>query len=144
MHKIILFLFIFLGCSSKYQIKNDVRFNYHKRLFQEYSVRYGNHFISVKDMSIQFGDMPNKHTVGYCQTTSPRHIVIDREYWERCPTNEKETLILHELGHCVLDRDHTEKPQKGTCPDSIMNPSNIPSECYEILKTKYLKELFNE
>ena len=83
-----------------------------------------------------------------------KHIQVDPTYWNDEITSEEQKigLIFHEIGHCFLDRPHTEDkmfytPQgfsfKVKIPSSIMYPYNFYSSFYEPLKSYYYTELIN-
>ena len=83
---------------------------------------------------------------GQCATYNDgaREIRIDRAYWSRASLTEKEMLVFHELGHCVLGRGHhNDSDTRGFCV-SIMN-SGI-GECVSRYNRNnrelYLDELF--
>jgi hypothetical protein len=97
------------------------------------------------DIPVAFGDLSDREpengdqVIGLCYFT-PRHIVIDKSWWTKAPAWGKESLIFHELGHCVLDRDH----RSGECagrPCSIMRPI-VVLEPYKKRRKEYLDELF--
>ncbi len=80
--------------------------------------------------------------VGLCSiksNQSPR-ITIDRTYWEGATDVAKENLAFHELGHCILKRDHNDRKDQGV-PVSLMFPNLIPFY-YEKDKQPYINELF--
>jgi hypothetical protein len=69
------------------------------------------------------------NTVGLCYSYSDgsREIELDVDYWTRANDSMKEELVMHELGHCVLNRDHKEtivfSPKENeNIPVSIMFP----------------------
>jgi hypothetical protein len=81
--------------------------------------------------------------VGMCDPYIPvRTVVFDKETWPTYSDSEKEELVFHELGHCVLDRDHDSTKIDGM-PMSIMYPyDSIPA--YPIFRDAYIKELFTK
>lgn len=46
-------------------------------------------------------------TIGTCYTQKD-HIAVDKEWWGAAPSHCREMLIYHEMGHCVLDLDHSD------------------------------------
>lgn len=82
---------------------------------------------------------PNRIVVGQCfQYSNGYEIVIKREFWDLVSETARTLLIFHELGHCVLNRQHEERRP------SIMMPVNLPADAtYEANKVYYLKELFH-
>lgn len=70
-------------------------------------------------------------------------IEVDPNYWVKVNEWNRETLILHELGHCILNRGHnTVTPYKDRQFKSVMYPVNIVGD-YFAHKAAYLDELFN-
>jgi len=83
---------------------------------------------------------------GQCATTSStgvRTVRVDSEYWEIASAAEREFLIFHELGHCVLERGHLDtRDQDGNCI-SIMHSGTSPCRFrYVEERETYLEELF--
>lgn len=84
--------------------------------------------------------------IGRCLTyeDGTKTINIDKVYWSGSSEIEKEFLIYHELGHCLLERSHTNiKNQRGVC-ESIMNSGeNLCTINYNSsTRKRYLDELF--
>ena len=75
--------------------------------------------------------------VGVCKITPfiKREINIDPEYWYSINPAERQILFYHEMGHCDLNRDHSE-------PYSIMEPSLFGTFRFLNNKEYYLKEFF--
>lgn len=48
----------------------------------------------------------------------------------------REEIIFHELGHCVLNREHTAHK------DSVMYPYHLGASRYQLSYSKYISELF--
>ena len=123
-----------------------------------------------KGMDVQFGDLPG-YAVGMCYITPFfRKVLIDRTWWRKNTSQmEREELIFHEFGHCVLFRPHTiptassgffgwvertlfklgifEKQEgylEDGCPSSYMHPVVIREYCISQHYEHYLKELFNK
>lgn len=69
-------------------------------------------------------------------------IQVDPEYWKSASEAEKEMTILHELGHCILGRDHVEGETAGV-PHSLMHPNSFSTFTYRIIRKEYIKELMN-
>ncbi len=97
-------------------------------------------------------DIEDENVAGLCNYATNRlghivenHVTIDLEFWNRFNDNVKEMIVFHELGHCVLGRDHKEgQLQDGRCL-SIMRSGLEP--CRDIYnsatKDYYIDELFN-
>lgn len=91
---------------------------------------------------------------GLCYTGSST-VIVDPTWWANQQDDLlKQSLIFHELGHCVLGRVHTSAtvaapgswtPTAGTDTAyvSIMNPYSYVNDLYyDQNETAYLKELF--
>lgn len=84
---------------------------------------------------------------GYRQKT----IKVDPTYWlkEEISDQEKMGIIYHELGHCLLFRDHVEStfdyaldPHRVIkAPSSLMYPYSFYSKTFEPLRQYYVEEL---
>lgn len=89
--------------------------------------------------------LPNSVT-GQCKTYSDgrKEVVVSSAFWAQATFYEKEFLVFHELGHCILDRVHTESTNdRGQC-NSIMHSGQ--GTCRNIYgagtRRAYLDELF--
>ena len=81
---------------------------------------------------------------GQCQHLSndSERVVIDRTYWGQSSSMEREFIVFHELGHCILNRSHLDtKSQQGACT-SIMHSSSF--SCRNTYNTNTRKELLDE
>jgi hypothetical protein len=75
-----------------------------------------------------------------------RDIEVSEKHWSGMSPSLKEALILHELGHCVLNRGHIKWEDKinapyNNCPNSVMDPNSVPDWCYEQNRRHYLEEI---
>lgn len=81
----------------------------------------------------------------YVYTTGYKEIIIDPDFWFNTIQSEKEELLFHELGHCVLNKEHDETILKAAyfyIPKSIMYPYVFGSQ-YTKFEQYYLDELKN-
>lgn len=98
----------------------------------------------IENLSIVFND-GSEDVVGQCVTFTDGHteVRIDEETWSRYTATQREILVFHELGHCLLGREHNNEKQAGKCV-SIMRES--ASTCIisfdESEREDYLNELF--
>ena len=116
-------------------------------MFQEEALTRG-HNISIMDSSliaVLSTDLPN-NIIGQCQhnTTKPNEIKISKRTWQNFTAIQREYVVFHELGHCILHRSHTDVAySNGNCK-SIME-SGL-GECRNIYSSSnrslYLNELF--
>jgi len=181
MRKIIIFTFIAMtiatSCASPSKLSKE---DLNQEGVDKEFVPYVKQFINISEgavtkeefegMDIQFGDLPGS-AVGMCYITPFfKKVLIDRRWWKKNKFQmEREELMFHEFGHCVLFRPHTTptdssgffgwvertlfklgifKKQDGYledgCPSSYMHPVVIRESCISQHYGYYLKELFND
>jgi hypothetical protein len=102
--------------------------------------------VAVDDVIIKFGAVKNKRESGLCLISgdqTPR-ITINKANWDKMDEPEREALIFHELGHCVLRREHRESYTDQGIPESLMNPYTIEGRVYTYNESYYVKELFSK
>ena len=74
----------------------------------------------------------------------PNRVAVDQEAWSTASQSIRELIVFHELGHCVLNREHLDDEQDGVCV-SIMTSSLDGCEISledEAVREEYLDELF--
>jgi hypothetical protein len=82
-------------------------------------------------------------TVGLCYFDYAwRQVTIKESYWQSIGEFQRQILVFHELGHCLLNREHDEKKFDESCPGSLMNHEVVSSSCSD-LKQVYFNELFH-
>ena len=84
---------------------------------------------------------------GRCLTygQGSHEILIDEEYWTNNNELNREFIIFHELGHCLLGRGHLDLSfANGTCV-SVMNSgqSVCKKNFNRLTRSMYLDELFS-
>ncbi len=77
---------------------------------------YEEHF----NFTIRFGETHDSGVAASCETPG-RIITINPEIWASRGELEKEWIVFHELGHCILGRKHK-------------NEESTTSECYSYMK----------
>lgn len=140
-----IFIFLLAGCSHGFQVKELSIKGFEKEFnkFVEYSDQYENPH-HPDNLIIVFGDLPSdKH--GHCQVvediSDANIITINKTSWDSFNSDEREMLILHEMGHCVLYRGHRDG-EISSKPLSIMNTYMFNPWYYTVNKDYYLNELF--
>lgn len=116
---------VVIGCG--HPDRDVTGFEENVAVFESY---YGHHI----DTSIAF-DSSLPHEVGARCYSGENRIGVNEYAWNHSPQGMHEEMILHELGHCVLNRDHTTE-------DSIMRASGIPGSAFLSKHDFYLEELF--
>lgn len=79
-------------------------------------------------------------------------ITVNPTFWQAWATSsrssEMEQLLYHEMGHCLLNRNHndatvTTADNHSQIPISIMNSYHLSPSLYEINYAYYINELYN-
>ena len=90
--------------------------------FEEEALRRGyNIDLNLLEVTGLILTIPQQGVAGTC--TYGAHINevnIDVSYWNNSNVLRREYVVFHELGHCVLHRDHLEDADNGNCL-SLMN-----------------------
>ena len=121
---------------------------YVSRFFEEARARGRQLYLSDVDLVIEKTDLADPGINGTCFTRSHR-VAIDGQYWDQAEEEEKEWLMFHELGHCVLGREHrNDKTPSGECLSILRGDENgftCSANLYSALwRGYYLNELFSE
>lgn len=127
--------------SYKLQIPQEVM--PHIVQFEYEALMHGKN-IRITDLVVEFkpelGD-----AIGLCyygnETYTPK-IELARWWWNFSSYEEREVLIFHELGHCILERKHNYDTDDLGNPKSIMFPFILSQYIYETNKLNLLQELF--
>jgi hypothetical protein len=104
-------------------------------------IEIGNHVSSARIEPIE-----DIGVAGICSFSdfTPNQIRIDKEIWDQSSPSFREYVVFHELGHCVLDREHLDDTLPGGICKSLMNSNTSP--CYTQynagLRTAFIDELF--
>lgn len=91
-------------------------------------------------------ELGNNSLAGICRQVPGENdrVAIDIGTWNSASFAFRETIVFHELGHCILDRDHLDAQTDGIC-NSIMHSGltgcEIPLDD-PVLREQYLDELF--
>lgn len=104
--------------------------------------------LTIKNLIARFGytKYDGDDVIGLCSKSkySPV-VVIDREYWDRVGTVDREILFFHELGHCILKLPHDNSMvdfDRYQGPASVMNEYMFDSWIYVTNRHYYMNELF--
>lgn len=95
--------------------------------------------ISIKNLIVNVVALDNTK-LGQCTPGSIPLIELNELYWNNGPYNrsqDRELLMFHELGHCILGRSHSKDTS------SIMYPTFIGGDNYINNYNHYISELFN-
>lgn len=80
----------------------------------------------------------NPYTIGYCSVSAYRRIAFSGDFWLAVPDTYKEIVMLHEMGHCALNLEHTEPGV-----NNLMTPRLGDVIDYEQNKAWFIDKLFN-
>lgn len=99
---------------------------------------------SRRDIAISFDENMDMDFVGLCHWgETPRRITINKYWWDGYEDDDRELLIFHELGHCVLNRSHNNDLSTWGRPVSIMeNMGELWGWEYKYNYNSYIEELF--
>jgi hypothetical protein len=114
------------------------------KYFNDAAVQYGV-TPNYKNLVVGFVDtFPVNNWIGLCQRgTGPgKFVAIKKAYFQHTSIEQQYALVIHELGHCVMNRDHVEGYRDNGCPKSIMHPSDGLFGCFFRDQDYYFKELF--
>jgi len=96
------------------------------------------------DIGAYVANIEQRGTLGQCKSYSDgsKQIVIDQSFWNSASELEREYVVFHELGHCLLGRDHDDtKDSSGKCI-SIMQSGD--GGCDGIYNSQNRNSLLNE
>lgn len=108
----------------------------HNKLFDKYIEKFKieaknrslGHIVSDLRVRIHFAEGKIDYE-GKCSPGKFKHITINEQFWNKLDTLQKEALIFHELGHCILGREHKNKTtENGECL-SLMDGKENGFEC---------------
>lgn len=103
-----------------------------------------NNKVIVDDLVVRTRDDLGGSILAQCRMYSvfTPLIVVSKKYWVTMSETEREMVMFHELGHCILNRGHNENLKEPNIPESIMYPYIFSSDVYLFLKSNYILELF--
>lgn len=123
-----------------YDNKTTPELNPYIQKFIERCHQYNVNCSKIKAHTMKISSMPwrvrliSKYAIGVC-SREHNQVVIDKDYWEYSSKIEREALVFHELGHCVLDKEHTEG-------EFIMNPEMLTEIIYKLTYQKIYDHFF--
>jgi hypothetical protein len=126
-----------LNIESKYQP--------YVNAFESRSLMVGSN-VKVTDLTIEsVPSISEPYTVAKClkskNNSEPPRIIVSQEYWVGFDVQRREETLFHEMGHCVLGREH--RPDQNNLMNlSIMNPHGFSGSGYVANYDQYMHELF--
>ncbi|MCC6815779.1 MAG: hypothetical protein IT267_05160 [Saprospiraceae bacterium] len=145
MNSLRLFIFLVIFSCQKLEVfivEDEFQF-YLETFVTEGLKRNVNILQASQQINILFGTLSNS-IVGQCQKSNDNHtILIERVYWDKASYLEREQLLFHELGHCILNRHHFDESHSGYCVSIMRSNSWICDLVYNsTTREGYLDELF--
>lgn len=87
-------------------------------------------------LDINFSDVLQIGQSGLCLHDG--NILISREIWDHSTDTEKELVIFHELGHCVLNREHDMSLNAKGYPNSYMYTGSVDIRYPQVSWREYI------
>lgn len=101
---------------------------------------------SFSEIEATIREINEGNVIGQCWYSShyPNEIRIDKKYWQNASYLGREMVVFHELGHCSLDRGHTEgSTASGICLSIMASGTGSCRNLYNReTRAYYLDELF--
>lgn len=152
----ILFIFVAVGgCGQSPSIEIDSSLQPYYDRFKTEAEKHGRALASDK-ISIQYADdltLPGRgETLGKCYFKKDIPIVQVSTFFKALPGSlgdlEREKIMFHELGHCLLHRKHTSEtwlsPDNKEIEASLMIQTPIDVYQYKTYRAHYIQELFTK
>ncbi len=151
-------LFIFQNCNKNPDVgaesgvlQIDPEFESYVQEFIEEGAKRGQDIdFSDSGLIVEFSDFSVGSASGFCYV-GEHHIVIDKTEWTALSENVRGFLLFHELGHCELNRGHTNVKFGNDVWRSIMRGGElmgaeiwIPIPFFGFRKEYFIDELFNQ
>jgi hypothetical protein len=102
---------------------------YFDRFIDEAAVRGLDVAYATSQVDATISDIKEPNVIGQCSwsQTHQHSITLDENYWRKANDLQREFVVFHELGHCVLGLDHVDNSDaNGNCT-SIMTSGT--SDC---------------
>lgn len=152
-YKIVIFcgiIMILSSCFGGNDIKIDSELQeYVDRFIAEGEARGQYYEDRIGEINISLAEIFTNGVLGQCVSIEEGTdaIQIDKSYWQETSTSdlEKEFVMFHELGHCVLLRGHLNNADGSGICSSIMYDGNSTAcmlEYFEENREELIDELF--
>jgi hypothetical protein len=145
MRKILFMVILLWSCNKDNTSFVDASFVLYLDIFQKEAIlRDVDVNGELSGLSVSFTSF-DQNIAGQCQVSKDVHrILVDSNYWKTATKLEREMLLFHELGHCILNRTHLDdKTGKSICISIMRSSSGTCKMDYnENTRSEYLDELF--
>ena len=153
--------FSLAGCEQRFEPVYDVAgdLEMHVDAFLDEAALRG-HQLTINNLILEYDQELARSVCGICNSRSPspnvQKVIRINPHCTITYHEQIEALVFHELGHCVLGRDHDSELLPNGDPKSIMTPANydVYAPCvYQIgeencnftfKRSYYVDELFDE
>lgn len=113
-------------------------------------------YLDFSEIGMEFSVLMSNTTLGYCREITVSYlagydvrkynkIFINETLWSISTDTEKEQLLAHELGHCVLGRDHDDdiiEREGELIHKSVMSTYSFSDNVFKRHREYYFDELF--
>jgi hypothetical protein len=148
MHKLFIVLIVVfstLACTKDETVSVDAAL---QPLFENFATEAQKRGLNL-DMgqySGMFMELEENNVAAKCQTISngTKRVVVDQSFWNSASSLQREMVVFHELGHCVLNRAHLDDARTdGSCVSMMQSGLGLCKMSYtNANRSAYLDELF--
>ncbi len=151
MKYLILSLVLLTGCSGslvKPGLHVNPEFIPHLEQFHK-EAKANNRLIIIENLTIKFdGKLNDTNILAECEHAYYPIISFRPSFWDNASEEDRENVMFHELGHCILNLDHDEERirtiNNESIAKSIMYPWPLDGNVYLRYRSYYIIELFNK
>lgn len=136
---VLMCLVLLAGCGKERKLGIAERY---VLAFESASVGAG-HPVKVDNLVVEF--TPTGHNFATCEERmfhTPK-IIITQSHWNVASETQREIILFHELGHCVLGRNHFDLIKADGSPSSLMHSKAVLAHTYQRDRGSYVHELFH-
>lgn len=146
---LLIYAFTLLGCGPEGQmhriaIDPDLAPYYQGFVFEAEKQQVN---LNVRDLVLEFiGRFTDPSTLGLCRYGLVPTVNISREKWGYMNDLDREQVVYHELGHCILGRGHIHEIVVDNGEyifKSLMDPFLFNYRMYQDHHVYYMHELFH-
>lgn len=80
------------------------------------------------EMIIGYGETQQNASGECIKTSTQNFIVINESAWKVLNNSRRKALILHELGHCVYNREHDTRLDNNGNLETVMFPNSLTNQ----------------
>lgn len=119
---------------------------YFERFDQEARARGFDFSLEMEELEADIIGIDRDGVLGQCHYSeqAPNIVEVDNAFWASATDLEKEYVVFHELGHCVLGRNHDDgRNGDGTCSSIMQSGLTSCRVTYNSgNRASYINELF--